>query len=67
MNKKICKHCNGHGFEYTGIDEAPTAPCRYCDGTGKEPEEVGPCEVCGGDCSAANPPVLNCPASGGQQ
>jgi len=26
------------------------------------PVSGGVCEVCGGDCSAANPPVLNCPA-----
>lgn len=23
-----------------------------------------PCEVCGGDCSDANPPVINCPMQG---
>lgn len=27
----------------------------------EEASQISDCEVCGGDCAAANPPVMNCP------
>lgn len=46
---------SGRGFKYRAMIEEPAIPA------GNRVESEQACSVCGGDCSAANPPVLHCP------
>jgi DnaJ-class molecular chaperone len=69
----ICGECDGEGSTNRTIHvyeagcavshpDVESVPCVECGGAGGVIAEVDPtCEVCGGDCAAANPPVLNCP------
>lgn len=69
----ICGECDGEGSTNKTIHvyeagcavshpDVESVPCVECGGAGGVIAEVDPtCEVCGGDCAAANPPVLNCP------
>lgn len=58
----LCKRCRGTGvIDINRLEEdrviSEQESCPDCDGTGAQ----WYCPLCGGDCSAANPPVVNCP------
>lgn len=66
IETRTCTLCAGQespGF-YTGcmVKDGHIAPDWQCDRKGNLSRvKREPCEVCGGDCAAANPLMTNCP------
>jgi len=60
INRTIHVYENGCGFSHPDVE---IIPCTDCMGTGGAIVDAAStyCDICGGDCSSANPPVFNCP------
>lgn len=59
INKTIHVYEAGCGFSHPDVE---AIICPECNGSGGIISEIGPvCEICGGDCASANPPMIFCP------